>query len=343
MEAKSKRGRPKKTEKPLITQLNVAGSSQSKSIGMFHISSGASCSNTMNIIKKTFVVHLMVTKEDITNMSMKTLDRHANELTYGVGGATSIDYSYICRSIDTTTSVSASKSESYYPNKYICVTGSNIPISILESVSCQKYNKQDIIKQNVPSMLITYTTNATGQLEWPTSSKYACWNCDMNFNGQPIGLPERESDGKFFCYGNFCWFPCALRYLIDRTPDHPTFWQKSALLNALYNLAIPDTDDIHVIIPAPSKELRKKYGGFLSDDEYTTCINMNINYETYRLPIVPIQVYINNLNVPVYQQSIKLQQNQTQKNIHIAIDPETLKIAKDNVRQLILKRRSGDP
>ena len=69
---------------------------------------------------------------------------------------------------------------------------------------------------------------------------------------------------------------------------------------------------------------------------------MNINYDTYRLPIIPIQVYINNLNIPVYQQSVKLQQNQSAKNIHIAIDPETLKIAKENVRQLILKRRSGE-
>ena len=253
---KSKRGRPKKVEKIPLAHFTSASASTLGLTDTFHVSGGSEITHCADYFTKTYVVHLMITKDDITNMSMRSLDTKSRDANMFISSSVcrpaSIDYSYICRSLD----VESSKpmNESYYPNKYICVTNSNIPIQLLESVSSQKYIKHELVKQNVPSELIAYTTDTNGQLEWPSTSKYACWNCDMNFNGYPIGIPERESDGKFYCYGNFCWFPCALRYLLDRTSDHSTLWQKNSLLNALYNIATPDingTDDIQVIVPAP--------------------------------------------------------------------------------------------
>ena len=38
----------------------------------------------------------------------------------------------------------------------------------------------------------------------------------MSFNSCPVGIPDKEYMGKYYCYGNFCSFSCSARYIYEK-------------------------------------------------------------------------------------------------------------------------------
>jgi hypothetical protein len=129
--------------------------------------------------------------------------------------------------------------------------------------------------------------------QWPESSTYACWNCDSLFSTRPMGIIDRESNGKFYGHGNFCGFPCVARYLADREPDQ--YFTKYSLLclayQAMYNLPL----DAKVPL-APPREAHQRLGGKLSDTAYRSAHTNALDTTVYQFPLIPVMLQIAEMN-----------------------------------------------
>ena len=132
-------------------------------------------------------------------------------------------------------------------------------------------NKIDELEQNSIENIIAnskkiYKLNLSilnNEGEEYLDNKVCCWWCCHNFDGFPIGIPERYYQEKFYAFGIFCSFNCALAYNINLNDGK--LWDRYTLLHFLYkkifNMEIR-------ISPAPPKELLKMFGGPLSIEEY---------------------------------------------------------------------------
>lgn len=143
---------------------------------------------------------------------------------------------------------------------------------------------------------------------WPTQSPYSCWNCDCQFDSPPIGIPEHMINNQFYCFGNFCGFPCAARYIIDTDYTSSRF-DKLSLLNTLYQMCF-NLDITECINIANKKQVLHKYGGSQSYSQYHDEENSK-KIELYKLPIIPVYCYIYNQepkydNVDLNKTNVKL-------------------------------------
>lgn len=92
-----------------------------------------------------------------------------------------------------------------------------------------------------------------------------CWWCTHPTPNQPIHLPHSYSEGVFQVTGYFCSFNCALAYSLDRR-DTASF-QRSNLLCMMYNLYMTDST-VSSLVPAPPRELLKRFGGWMTIEEF---------------------------------------------------------------------------
>ena len=126
-------------------------------------------------------------------------------------------------------------------------------------------------------------------------SSIHCWNCHYTFpKNESIGIPEEYQNGSFHCYGNFCSFECAARYLYEHKYSKEShYWDELSLLNSLYQKVynLKSTDRI---IMAPPKETLECFGGSVSYDDYRHCNANNKIIQFYQLPLCPVKVYIKN-------------------------------------------------
>jgi hypothetical protein len=246
-----------------------------------------------------------------------------------------------------------------YQNIIIPVLPENIPIKLFDESNIdqddyrEEYkgsNNNKQIEENCRAFrnttnLVLPQFNNGGQ--WPEKSPYACWNCDIFFDGTPIGNVEKEVNGHFHCYGNFCDFPCAARYLSDResTTD---FWSRYSLLCVIYQKAhnLPPGTKVPI---APPRESLTKYGGKLSYEEYHQATKLNKIIEIYKLPLIPVLLHIEeiskatNINNIIQKNSLKQAQSKAQpkaKKISrfIPIDPQKLSKAEENLKQKAQER-----
>jgi hypothetical protein len=98
---------------------------------------------------------------------------------------------------------------------------------------------------------------------WKEKTEICCWWCCHKFEGIPIGLPDRYYMDKFYLFGIFCSFNCALSYNINLNDNK--LWERYNLLHFLYKKMY----DLNIkISPAPTRELLKMFGGPLSIDEF---------------------------------------------------------------------------
>jgi hypothetical protein len=247
----------------------------------------------------------------------------------------------------------------FYPTKVINLNPEIIPINIIN-----KPNISNLVNLNIPQsnsvnlngtqsnsvnstkpnndllILCPLLKNKYGN-DWPDKSSYLCWNCDMSFNTCPIGIPDKEYMGKYYCYGNFCSFQCSARYIYDKE-SHTDYIKKYSMLCTLYQTVNNLTAD-NKIIMAPSRELREKYGGNISDEKYREIINSSndeIKYEIYKLPLVPTylhisQIYnnIGNLNKLNTKEQIK---EVSKEKKYIPLDKDDLRKSQDNVKKFLV-------
>jgi hypothetical protein len=239
------------------------------------------------------------------------------------------------------------------PNRYqslvMPLLPENIPIKLFNESetdnqlleSFEQKSNQDFCKtyRNTTNLILPQFNNAGGK--WPEKSPYACWNCDIFFDGTPIGIPDKEHEGEFYCYGNFCRFECAARYLADRESTID-FWAKYSLLCIIYQKAsnLPPGTKVPI---APPKESLTKYGGKYSYEEYHSLCKQKIVVEIYKLPLIPVLLHIeevskstniNNiiLKNTMNQNQSKLQPKTTKLNRFIPIDPHKLSKAEENLK-----------
>jgi hypothetical protein len=376
---KSKRGRPRKSgddaSPPLVEEiypdeivLAKKRGRKKKSEQITVVSLGGNRLDALcSIIQppKTYIVQLKVRTSDLEKIQNKFINQNK---TTQYQSPTSTDdtcatYHDIVNKLQLqmpeadsqlgTANASSSSSFPRVPYLYqdivIPVTPANVPIKLFDE---EPGNNQDdqlenpISTRETSAIMMPIITTAS-QTQWPERSPYACWNCDTYFTGTPIGLPEKEVDGRFYCSGNFCSFECAARYLSDRerTCD---FWSKYSTLCVIYQMAYELPPEARVSI-APPRESLTKYGGTLSYEEYHLLTTRGKTTEIYKLPIIPVMLHIgevsrsmNLTNLMTQTQTQDKTPSQSQVALHapvtktrqsILLDAKRIVRAEENFRQ----------
>jgi hypothetical protein len=226
-----------------------------------------------------------------------------------------------------------------YQNVAIPILPENVPVHLFDNHKSGTTQNSEPIEafRNTDNLLLPLLDNDG---KWPEKSPYACWNCDTYFNGTPIGIPDKEVDESFYCYGNFCSFSCAARYLSDHE-NAIDFWGKYSLLCTIYQIAYNLSPETKVPI-APPKETLLKYGGKLSYDNYHESTKMDQHVMIYKLPLIPILLHIseisrssniNNIIQNNSQKHTKFSSKQIKTKKFIPIDPTRISQAEANIKQ----------
>lgn len=135
---------------------------------------------------------------------------------------------------------------------------------------------------------------------WPTHTSYACWYCCHKFNTTPVGIPQLLVHTDFYCYGNFCSYNCAKRYLRPLTEDDMAMLQtpndvfveddlgeKLQLLELLYHIETNTPLD-EPLKPAPRRLTLTMFGGNKTIEEFRKNFATHCSYHVFRSPLVPI-------------------------------------------------------
>jgi hypothetical protein len=114
--------------------------------------------------------------------------------------------------------------------------------------------------------------------EW-YSNNILCWYCTCSFNNKPIFIPKKINTENIDVEGNFCSFNCCFKYInIHYIIDEKI--RNNYINNLKYLYKIFYNKDVKIIRESPSRELLKKFGGFMSEQEYKESIKKlkNIYY-----------------------------------------------------------------
>ena len=136
--------------------------------------------------------------------------------------------------------------------------------------------------------------------QWPTYTPYVCWVDCHTFDTTPVGIPHMLIGNDFHCYGNFCSYNCAMRYLCPEDEDDITMLNsttdyfvnddlsdKKQLLELLCHIETA-TPFFQPIKKAPRRLVLKIFGGTQTIEEYRANFQTHTNYHIFRSPMVPI-------------------------------------------------------
>ena len=98
-----------------------------------------------------------------------------------------------------------------------------------------------------------------------------CWYCTCSFNNKPIFIAKKINIDNIDVEGNFCSFHCCFKYInIYYIIDDKI--KNNYINNLKYLYKIFNNKDVKIIRESPSRELLKKFGGFMSELEYKESI-----------------------------------------------------------------------
>jgi hypothetical protein len=118
----------------------------------------------------------------------------------------------------------------------------------------------------------------------PDKTEIACFWCVHSFSHQPCIIPEREVNGVYNVYGNFCSPECGVAYLLKEGLDPHVRWERMALLHRLY-----DQEGLGQIFPAPARECLTVFGGPMSIDVFrATLLSKKVRVDLHMPPMVSI-------------------------------------------------------
>jgi hypothetical protein len=118
----------------------------------------------------------------------------------------------------------------------------------------------------------------------PEKTDIACFWCVHPFGHQPCVIPEREVNGVYNVYGNFCSPECGVAYLLKEGVDPHVRWERMALLHRIY-----DQQGIGQIFPAPARECLSVFGGPMSIDVFrATLLSKKVRVDLHMPPMVSI-------------------------------------------------------
>lgn len=140
-------------------------------------------------------------------------------------------------------------------------------------VTSQENTNQEFTSQEVTNQEITFPIT-NDYIEFRTSdlsidytqssTKVCCWWCCHTFTGTPIAIPTHYNTLKeiFKVYGNFCSFPCAKSFLIERS-------ESTLYLLTYFKKCI--TGDSTTIKQAPPRLALTMFGGNMDIEEFRNC------------------------------------------------------------------------
>lgn len=179
-----------------------------------------------------------------------------------------------------------------------------VPIMAKDSEERKNLIINSGIKRNVSQVL-----GQNGDA-WPLYSPYACYYCSHTFETTPVGIPYAIINDVFMCYGNFCSYNCAKRYLCPKHDDDDDMaciqtycdvyvgdeqGEKLQLLELLYHIECDIPID-QSIKPAPKRLVLKLFGGSKSIEEYRSSFNTNTTFHVFKTPIASMGYQIEECN-----------------------------------------------
>jgi len=141
---------------------------------------------------------------------------------------------------------------------------------------------------------------------WPMTSPYACWYCCHTFETTPVGIPSILTNYVFRCYGNFCSYNCAKRYLCPLKDDEDDMasmqssndifkgddqGEKLQLLELLYHLET-NADLDEPIKTSPRRLILRMFGGTKTIDEFRDSFKTNTTYHTFKMPLASMAYHM---------------------------------------------------
>lgn len=134
------------------------------------------------------------------------------------------------------------------------------------------------------SNLMVQFKNTKEEKRLPTETNIACFWCAHTFAHGPCIIPEREVNGVYNVYGNFCSPECGVAYLLTEGIDPHVRWERMALLHRLY-----DTEGKGQIFPAPARESLALFGGPMSIDVFRATVSAKkVRVDLHMPPMVSI-------------------------------------------------------
>lgn len=128
------------------------------------------------------------------------------------------------------------------------------------------------------------------------NNNIACWWCCHNFDTKPICIPEKIEDNKWYGFGFFCSFNCAMAYNSDINDSK--IWERMTLIKKLYKMNYELNDGIlEDIVNAPPKQILKKFGGPLDIEEYRNKFQIFKNFKVLYPPIISIIPVIEEMKI----------------------------------------------
>jgi hypothetical protein len=123
-------------------------------------------------------------------------------------------------------------------------------------------NKNKSIDSKILDMKL-FNINKDNKCVIGDKTKIACWWCTCNFDNVPCFVPEKYVNGKFYVFGCFCSYNCALSYIMK--DDEYKVSNRVSLIKRLYSELYETKEPLY---PSPPKELLNKFGGPMTIEEY---------------------------------------------------------------------------
>jgi hypothetical protein len=135
----------------------------------------------------------------------------------------------------------------------------------------------------------------------PDSTDIACFWCTHTFDWTPCIIPEREVNGIYSVYGNFCCPQCAVAYLLQETLDPHSRWERLALLHRIY-----EPEGRGRIFPAPTRQSLKVFGGPLTIESFRNTVQAKkVRVDIHMPPMVSILGSIDTKPIDFFDTSMK--------------------------------------
>ena len=142
----------------------------------------------------------------------------------------------------------------------------------------ESYNKENFSKENCIYNNNNINDNTSDRMkdkfysyeEWYNNT-ILCWYCGNNFNNKPIFIPKRISFTNLDVMGNFCSFSCSCKYINLYYKGNDNL-RSNYINNLKYLYKIFNNKEVNIIPESPDKEIMKKYGGFMTENEYKEAI-----------------------------------------------------------------------
>lgn len=122
---------------------------------------------------------------------------------------------------------------------------------------CSRDAKKNLINMKLINI------NEKNSLVISDKTNVACWWCGHNFDTIPCFIPDRYVNDKFYVFGCFCTYNCAMAYNLGMGDYKVSL--RNSLIKELHNRIFKMSDQIY---PAPQKELLQKFGGPMTIDEF---------------------------------------------------------------------------